>query len=237
MKLKITTIALIFLGINLFGQEINTSYLMKNGEKVDENQNWDFKIVSMFSKKKNIDLLKIQTFDENEVLMKTQIIENDAKKNYQKNTEEIIYQEYNCKTLSESLLQNEEFTTTEKCVSLEGKLIFADKKCEESAKNINSGNKLSSWLGDGIKNIFEDLDQRIHYKVIFVVKPNYQITINEINNKPTNIENPQLNSYEIAVIKLIEKIPRSYFEGNLKKIAGKDAETIFQLPIVWMRSN
>lgn len=237
MKLKIIIFILLLFSIKLTGQEAKISYFNKNQEKVNENQDWDYKIIQNSFKKNNSDFIEIQAFNKMNVLIKIQNFEENIQNKYFKIYEEIIYPDHNCKTISETVSQNDIKKTTEKCLSLNGKVLFSEKKCIEDSKNISQDRDFLNWLNEHVKDIFNEEEAKLKYVVVFVVKPNYEIMVSRINNKSINNENLVLNILEKKVIKLIEKIPQKYFEGKLKKIAGEIAETEYNLPIYWMGIN
>lgn len=231
---KLLTLYMFFSAISLFGQEKKIIYF-KNSEVVTEKQNWDLKIIIQKSFKNEKDIISMETFNKNNVLINKEITEATSDKKNMKNYTEKIFPEYDAKTISEANFKNGVSSSVSKCVTMNGKVIFPDRACEEEGKSLDG--KFQVWLAEQIKNLFRDEEKPLKYLVRFDVTPDYKIVVKKINHKEITADLNSLDSNEIKILATIKNSPIKYFEGVLRKIAGKDAKTAFNIPVHWMGSS
>ena len=233
MNNKISILTLALTSCIILAQEKEISYV-KDGVKVTEKDNWEYKIVQAKSSNKNNETLLKEKFDKDGILLNKTIIEQNIGEKKYRILEEVIYNQYNCKTIKELIIQNEKTVSTEKCLDLKDKIIFADKPCEEIESSL--GKEFYTWVQYRMEFV-EDKENKIRYVVNFTVKTNYEIVVTKINGKNVDEKEVNLSYSEKKTVEIIKKIPPKFFEGKFRKIAGQNAEMRFSLPIDLMGSS
>lgn len=227
---RFLTFLMIFTSISIFGQEKKIIYF-QNSELVTEKQDWDLKIIIQKSSKKDKEVISKESFDKNNVLINKEITESSLDQKNIKNYTEKIFPEYNAKTIIEADLKDSVSSSFTKCVTTKGETIFPDRGCEEDAKYLDG--KFQNWLADQLKAVFQYEEKPLKYLVMFHVTPDYKILVMKINNKEITADLASLDSNENKILEILKNSPSKYFDGVLRKIAGKDAKTAFNVPIFW----
>lgn len=171
---------------------------------VTEKKDWDLKIINQKSSKKDKDIISMESFNKNNVLINKEISESSLDEKNINNFTEKIFPEYN-------------------------------RNCEEDAKTLDG--KFQNSLADQFKSVFQDEQKPFKYLIKFDVTPDYKIVVKKINDKEITADLNSLDSNEIKILTTINNSPIKYLEGVLRKIAGKDAKTAFNIPVHWMGSS
>lgn len=227
-KYNLFFFALCFPVTKVLAQQTTTKY-QKDDVEVTENDPWDRKMVILKSIQGGNELTSVSGYNQEGVLINKTVMNVAADKKSMKTITEQIYPEYGFKSYSENNVGVGKSNTVSKCTTLKGKVVFADRECEENGKPLDE--EFGKFVGKNAQNIFRGEEGSIKYSVSFSVHPDYTITVNRINKKPLPENNSQLSGTEKAIIKMIVAAPSKFFEGNLRKIGGEFAKTTYVIPI------
>lgn len=226
-QLKKVACLAVFVSAWAFSQQQKEVKYFKDTQEVTEKDDWNQKIEMETATKGEYNFQNIIKWDKEG----RKTVEYQAKKLKDKEQGQVSETEYNYKygykEVTTTTVDNGSQTPKQKCLSLEDKVIYADKPCTEDATL--DAQQLRQWVAQNADVSL--LESSIRSSFIVRFSPDGTSRVEEVDGKKVSEMGSSFTEFEKDLIKKISNMPPNIYRGKLRKALGKEIDTLFRIPV------
>lgn len=236
MKIIISLLLILFC-LNVNAQKkvlLDTIYYYKGIKQVDKSDEWNSKLHLQSSKDKSITTLNETAYNSDRQITRTKITKIDSTRSSAQIISEKYYLEADCKTVSTVFMEGKDsVNASEKCLSLDGKVLSADKPCLLRSGAFDE-RKLQLWVADRGSELARDIEGKVIYYVTFKVSPDRSVSMISVTTNEGSSRYPSIAKKLAAII---SSIPKELLSQQLDTINGKEISKTIRMPIMLVKND